>query len=439
MGSKPYLRVTSENFAEIQGCLQVEFPWEDIEWRVKKTDENKKRGMALPYVTNRAIQNRLDEIFTPFGWRNEYKDWHGNSQLCGISIKFIDENGTPNWITKWDGADNTDFEAVKGGLSDSMKRSAVQWGIGRYLYSLPAPWVNIEAKGKSCVIAKHEYARLRTLIDTKKWDEQNEPLSTIDQENSQSTDQQQSQSTGKNNPSKDGVKKASKGQKEFLVREIKISGLTIDQINALPTYEEADKAIKAVIAKKNAQKEAQKNQKTSTDNQGGKGGKGNSNSSDGKTSKQPETPKTNNQENKENKGKKDGVKPTENKNSKDTVTPKDDNWIREEVKSGTADAEPIVQTDIDKKNVETSKEASTTKVKSEGDKKQENPEATALYIAVGQKGLIDGLVKQVALHKKNTSESIESMVKNRFKVDSIKTVKKDDFNKVVSYLKSMIA
>ena len=40
------------------------------------------------------------------------------------------------WITKWDGADKTNFEATKGGLSDSMKRAAYQWGIGRYLYQL---------------------------------------------------------------------------------------------------------------------------------------------------------------------------------------------------------------------------------------------------------------------------------------------------------------
>jgi hypothetical protein len=39
-------------------------------------------------------------------------------------------------VWKEDGAENTDIEAVKGGLSGAMKRAAVQWGCGRYLYGL---------------------------------------------------------------------------------------------------------------------------------------------------------------------------------------------------------------------------------------------------------------------------------------------------------------
>jgi hypothetical protein len=46
-------------------------------------------------------------------------------------------------ITKWDGAEQTQIEAVKGGLSGSMKRAAVQWGIGRYLYDLETNFVNL--------------------------------------------------------------------------------------------------------------------------------------------------------------------------------------------------------------------------------------------------------------------------------------------------------
>ena len=98
-------------------------------------------------MTNRAIHNRLDEVFGCFGWKNEYRDWRGNSQLCGLSVKYECE-----WITKWDGASDTDFEATKGGLSDAMKRAAYQWGIGRYLYNLDPVWVPIKLSGKSYVI-----------------------------------------------------------------------------------------------------------------------------------------------------------------------------------------------------------------------------------------------------------------------------------------------
>ena len=121
--------------------LQKPFKEEEIEWRVGATNKDKTMGLALPYVTNKAIQNRLDEVFGVFGWKNEFKEWKGNSQLCGISIWDEDKG---EWLTKYDGADDTTMESTKGGLSDAMKRSAVQFGIGRYLYKLDPIWVPLK-------------------------------------------------------------------------------------------------------------------------------------------------------------------------------------------------------------------------------------------------------------------------------------------------------
>lgn len=129
--------------------LQEPFYPEEIEWRVGATTQTKDKGLALAYVTNRAIQNRLDEVFGCFGWQNEFKEWHGDSQLCGISVLYEGQ-----WITKWDGADDSATEPTKGGLSDAMKRAAYQWGIGRYLYKLPQVWVQIKPAGKSYVIVE---------------------------------------------------------------------------------------------------------------------------------------------------------------------------------------------------------------------------------------------------------------------------------------------
>jgi len=120
---------------EIMKELQKPFSMEELEFRIGATTKAKDKCIPLVYVTNRAIQNRLDDIFGPFGWKNEYREWKGG-QLCGISIKHEGE-----WITKWDGAEDSQIESLKGGLSDSMKRCAVQWGIGRYLYNSENIWV----------------------------------------------------------------------------------------------------------------------------------------------------------------------------------------------------------------------------------------------------------------------------------------------------------
>ena len=113
--------------------LDVPFSPDDIEWRIQSSGMHNGKPWArvLAYVTNRAIMERLDQVVGRINWRNEFAPGPHGGVVCGISIR-VDEE----WITKWDGADNTDIESVKGGLSNAMKRAAVQWGIGRYLYRL---------------------------------------------------------------------------------------------------------------------------------------------------------------------------------------------------------------------------------------------------------------------------------------------------------------
>lgn len=150
-----------KDYRQIQTELAKPFAPEDLEWRIQVTTQDKSKGLAVPYVTNRAIQDRLDDVVGPENWRNDYKPWHKGdkkeAQLCGISIYLEDRK---EWLTKWDGAEDTDVEPVKGGLSDSMKRTAVQFGIGRVLYKMNPVWVLIEQKGKSFIIKDSERPKL---------------------------------------------------------------------------------------------------------------------------------------------------------------------------------------------------------------------------------------------------------------------------------------
>lgn len=124
--------------------LRDPFPADDVEWRVGRAGKTDSGvwAMCLAYINNRAIMERLDEVCGPENWRNEYREAPAGGVLCGLSIRCGEE-----WVTKWDGADNTDMEAVKGGLSGAMKRAGAQWGIGRYLYNLPEGWAKISANG----------------------------------------------------------------------------------------------------------------------------------------------------------------------------------------------------------------------------------------------------------------------------------------------------
>lgn len=119
----------------------------DIEWRIQSSGTDRSGrpwGMCLAYVTNRAIMDRLDSVCGPGNWKNEFKPGPEGGVMCGISIRI----GPDEWVTKWDGAENTDIEAVKGGLSSAMKRAAVHWGIGRYLYNLTTGWARFCEDGQ---------------------------------------------------------------------------------------------------------------------------------------------------------------------------------------------------------------------------------------------------------------------------------------------------
>lgn len=129
----------------ISEILKRPFAAEDIEWRVQQSGEKNGKcwAMVLAYVTNRAIMDRLDECFDIAGWKNEFLPTPSmDGVMCGISVKISGE-----WVTKYDGAENTQVEAVKGGLSSAMKRTGVQFGIGRYLYHLDSNFAKVVDKG----------------------------------------------------------------------------------------------------------------------------------------------------------------------------------------------------------------------------------------------------------------------------------------------------
>ncbi|MBF9050665.1 recombinase [Roseobacter sp. HKCCD9010] len=124
--------------------LSAEFPRESVHWRVQGQPYKGRDGyaaLALAYIDARDVMDRLDNVCGPEGWQDSYEETSTGRTICTLSIKIGDE-----WISKSDGAGGTQVEAEKGGLSDALKRAAVKWGIGRYLYRLDSPWVACEVK-----------------------------------------------------------------------------------------------------------------------------------------------------------------------------------------------------------------------------------------------------------------------------------------------------
>lgn len=158
---------------ELFDALSAPFPPDRVSWRVGSTTQDKSKGMALAYIDARDVMERLDAVCGPAGWQRRHPHVTGTT-TCEIGLlvgrQFTDCTGKtcqgdPEWIWKTDGAGDTDVEAAKGSLSDAFKRAAVNWGIGRYLYDLKSPWVELELRGRTSVIKESEYGKLRNLLD----------------------------------------------------------------------------------------------------------------------------------------------------------------------------------------------------------------------------------------------------------------------------------
>lgn len=129
--------------------LKAKFSEEDLEFRIGSTNKDRTMGLALAYVQARAIQSRLDEVVGIDKWKVSYREITGGF-ICTLSI-FI--NG--EWIAKEDGANITDFESIKGGISNAFKRVAASgFGIGRYLYNVKNKWYPIKQQGNSYVFVE---------------------------------------------------------------------------------------------------------------------------------------------------------------------------------------------------------------------------------------------------------------------------------------------
>jgi hypothetical protein len=118
-------------------------PFDPREVRFKPAVVSGHRALALAYVDARVIQDRLDDVLGVTGWQDEYECLPDGSVVCRLRLRLGDE-----WITKMDVGGQSEQpdegDRRKAAFSDALKRAAVKFGIGRYLYRLPSQWVDYD-------------------------------------------------------------------------------------------------------------------------------------------------------------------------------------------------------------------------------------------------------------------------------------------------------
>ena len=123
-------------------ALSAPFSPSKVHWRVGQKSKDGTKGMVLAYLDARDVMERLDEVCGPDKWECRYEETPSGRVLCTIGIYTGDDKFS--YIEKSDGAGETSFEGAKGAISDALKRAAVCWGIGRYLYDVKAQWVDLD-------------------------------------------------------------------------------------------------------------------------------------------------------------------------------------------------------------------------------------------------------------------------------------------------------
>lgn len=125
-------------------------PFEDAEVKFKPAVVNGNRAMALAYVDARVVQDRLDDVLGVENWQDDYETKEEGSVVCRLRLRIGNE-----WITKVDVGSPSEQpdggDRLKAAFSDALKRAAVKFGIGRYLYRAPNQWVDYDTS-KRCFV-----------------------------------------------------------------------------------------------------------------------------------------------------------------------------------------------------------------------------------------------------------------------------------------------
>ena len=111
---------------------------DEIECRIGQISKDGKGLSLLLYKDARCDMNILDETFGPLNWQRHHSRDNAN---CIISVWDPDKN---QWIEKEDTGTESNTESAKGLASDACKRSCVNWGIGRELYTAPFIWISAD-------------------------------------------------------------------------------------------------------------------------------------------------------------------------------------------------------------------------------------------------------------------------------------------------------
>jgi hypothetical protein len=142
--------------------LEVPFDPAQIKWRVMRKSEDQRSGVILPFADPRAYTDRLNQLFTPSGWKREYtisavpsltrvesgKAIVTSKVLVATAVTISRLGSHTGTGEEWADREN----AVTAADAQAFKRACSCFGLGRYLYRFEEIWVNLNRRGEPVVL-----------------------------------------------------------------------------------------------------------------------------------------------------------------------------------------------------------------------------------------------------------------------------------------------
>ena len=133
-----------QSFAQILRALAEPFPASAIQWKptaVAARSDGSKAAMALAYVDARLYQERLDQVCPDWTSKVEVLSPDGSLVKVSLTIAGVTREELGEADEEDDGGGRGKTNTATTAMAQAFKRACTAFGLGRYLYFLPAQWV----------------------------------------------------------------------------------------------------------------------------------------------------------------------------------------------------------------------------------------------------------------------------------------------------------
>lgn len=141
--------------------LREPFETRFVNWKINNYSGDKSKALITFYLDARAVQHRLNQVLGVKGWSFSFSELEKDQGVHGhLTVYMYSEDADRaqskddcviNEVTREDvgyASSTEKDEWYKDAVSDALKRCAVHFGVGHFLYALPNLWIDLDESGQ---------------------------------------------------------------------------------------------------------------------------------------------------------------------------------------------------------------------------------------------------------------------------------------------------